>query len=170
MLKRRVSVKIDNTYYPLYHYHSLSLFISPKLLTINISNTFSLSISFIYHSYIIHISYLHFFVIPTFLNGFHPSIFTSSPPGRKTTVTDLQATPVTEPSRKRLCKARASWMGSTSWRPATTAMLLEDLPQKFVRDVWCLWSWCDFWCDFKRIRNDLSPKYLIYIYICTMKY
>ena len=135
--------KIDNTYYPLYHYHSH--FISPKLLTIKVSNKFSLSIYIyiVYHSYTYLSIYLYIYISMFLLSppfwGFTNLYVPINVPSRENTGRDLQATPVTEPSRKRLCNARASWMGSTSWRRRVCG--------GFAAEIWGMfdeWVWCEF--------------------------
>ena len=162
--------KIDNTYYPLYHYHSH--FISPKLLTIKVSNKFSLSIYIVYHSYTylsIYLSiylyiYIHVFVIPTFL-GFHQSLRPNQRPlpwkHRTRSPSDTCDGAFTE--------AALQCQGLLDGKHVLATASLWRICRRNIRDVWWV-SLMWIWCEFKRIRNDLSPKYLYIIYINIFVY
>ena len=81
-------------------------------------------------------------------------------PSRENTGRDLQATPVTEPSRKRLCNARASWMGSTSWRRRVCG--------GFAAEIWGMfdeWVWCEFDVNLRGFEMIwVRSTYILYIY------
>ena len=126
--------KIDNTYYPLYHYHSH--FISPKLLTIKVSNKFSLSV-YIYSISFIHLSiylsiYLYIYIYPCFC---YPHLFGVSPIFTSQSTSPPVKTP-DEISKRHLWRSLHgsgfAMPGPPGWeaRPGD-GEFVEDLPQKY---------------------------------------